>query len=490
MNAENSAPLNAGIDIGTQSVRVVVVEESGRIVSSGDAPLKSAKSDAGKHEQDPESWWKAVGEACRQAVSAVPNGDIGNLALCSTSGTILLTDFVGESLTPALMYNDGRAEEEARRVQKAGEQLWSSLGYKMRSSFALPKLLWLMSSGVADGSTRMLHSADFVASRLAVEVVYTDWSHALKTGYDLVNDRWPTEILEDLEIPVELLPPVVRPGSMIGEVQREASEHTGLPVGTEIRAGMTDGCAAQIAAGALGDGQWNSVLGTTLVLKGVTQELLQDPNGVIYSHRHPDGGWLPGGASNVGAGMLSEEFGNQDLKKLNDAAERYGPATTVAYPLTTEGERFPFANPEARSFVLEEPDSKIDRYRALLEGVAFVERLCFSYLESLGAEVSGPISLTGGGSKSRFWCQLRADILGLPVTVPRSAEPAVGMAILASAGESSVSEAAARMTDSLVQLESDEKIAEGMARNFNRFLDELAGRDYISTELAQHARMS
>lgn len=489
MDAENSAPLNLGIDIGTQSVRAVVIQEDGQIVSSGDASLESTKSDAGKHEQDPESWWKVVGEACRQAVGAVPNGDIGNLAICSTSGTILLTDSAGEPLTPAIMYNDGRAEEEARRAQEAGEQLWSSLGYQMRTSFALPKLLWLMGSGMADGATRMLHSADFVASRLAGEVVSTDWSHALKTGYDLVNERWPNEILEDLGVPVELLPPVVRPGSLIGKVQGSASEHTGLPVGTEIRAGMTDGCAAQIAAGALGDGQWNSVLGTTLVLKGVTQELLQDPNGVIYSHRHPDGGWLPGGASNVGAGMLSEEFGNEDLEKLNDAAERHGPATTATYPLTTEGERFPFADPEARSFILDEPDSKTDRYRALLEGVAFVERLCFSYLESLGARVSEPIALTGGGSKSRFWCQLRADVLGLPVIVPRSAEPAVGMAILAGAGEGSVSEAAARMTDPLVQLDPDEKRAEEMAPNFDRFLDALVERNYISTELAQHARI-
>lgn len=187
--------------------------------------------------------------------------------------------------------------------------------------------------------------------------------------------------------------------------------------------------------------------------------------------------------------MLSEEFGNEDLEKLNEEAERHGPATTVTYPLTTEGERFPFADPEARSFILGEPESEIDRYRALLEGIAFVERLCFSYLESLGAKVSGPIALTGGGSKSRFWSQLRADVLGLSVTVPRSAEPGVGMAILASAGEGSVSEVAARMTDSLVQLDPDEKRSVAMAPNFDRFLAALVERGHISTELAHRARM-
>lgn len=490
MDTKSSAPLSLGIDVGTQGVRAVIIEEDGQVTSSGDAPLESTRSKSGKHEQNPESWWRAVGEACRGAVGAVPEGDIGSLSICSTSGTILLTDSAGLPLTPAIMYNDARAEEEARRVQEAGGELWSSLGYQMRSSFALPKLLWLVGSGMADGAARMLHSADFVASKLAGEVVPTDWSHALKTGYDLINERWPEEILEGLEIPTELLPPVVRPGARIGEINRSASEHTGLPVGTEIRAGMTDGCAAQIAAGALGDGQWNSVLGTTLVLKGVTQELLQDPNGVIYSHRHPDGGWLPGGASNVGAGILSREFGDENLEELNDAAERRGPATTVAYPLTTEGERFPFAEPKARSFVLDEPESETDYYRALLEGVAFVEKLCFSYLGSLGARVSGPIASTGGGSKSRLWAQIRADILGLPVTVPRSAEPAVGMAILSSAGEGSVSEAAARKTDSALQFEPDKERAEEMAPNLDRFLDALVEREYISKDLAENTRMT
>src|SRR5215211_4015925 len=209
---------------------------------------------------------------------------------------------------------------------------------------------------------------------------------------------------------------------------------------------MTDSCAAQIAAGALEEGRWNSVLGTTLALKGVTRELLRDPSGTVYCHRHPDHGWLPGGASSTGAGIISDMFPDRDLEELNEKAERRGPSTTVIYPLASKGERFPFANPDARSFWIGEPKDEADRFRAVLEGVAFVERLCFAYLESLGASVSGPVSATGGGAKSRFWSHLRADVLAIPVVVPHLTEASEGMAILARFDEGAVTETASSMS--------------------------------------------
>ncbi len=482
--------LTVGIDLGTQSARVVLMEEDGKVAASGNSPLTSARDEGVRHEQDPEAWWKAVGEAAREAkgeLGDLRDREVSGLAICSTSGTVLLGDEDGGALTPALMYNDGRAEEEAGRAQEAGEAVWASLGTRMQRSFALPKLMWLLRSGYPEPA-RVMHQADYVASRLAGEPVATDWSHALKTGYDLLNESWPEEVLESLEVPVEILPPVVRPGSTIGEVCQDAADYTGFPAGTPIRAGMTDGCAAQIAGGALEEGRWNSVLGTTLALKGVTRELLRDPTGAVYCHKHPDGGWLPGGASNTGAGVISEKFPGRDLEELNEAAERRGPATTVMYPLTTDGERFPFANSEARGFELEEPEDEVDLYRAILEGVAFVERLCFAHLGSLGADLSGPIALTGGGAKSRFWSQLRADVIGMPVLIPRSSEGAVGMAILARAGAGSVAEAAASMGETVARFEPEVRNGR-LAENFDRLARAFVERGYISEELAERARM-
>ncbi|KPC84256.1 carbohydrate kinase, partial [Streptomyces sp. NRRL WC-3753] len=115
------------------------------------------------------------------------------------------------------------------------------------------------------------------------------------------------------------------PGTVLGTVCAAAAEATGLPEGTAIAAGMTDGCAAQIGAGALTPGAWNSVLGTTLVLKGVSPHLIRDPHGVVYCHRGPDGTWLPGGASSSGAGVLARHFtpeNGDDLDALTAQAVR------------------------------------------------------------------------------------------------------------------------------------------------------------------------
>jgi D-ribulokinase len=124
----------------------------------------------------------------------------------------------------------------------------------------------------------------------------------------------------------------------------------------------------------------------------------------------------------------------------------------------------------------------------VLEGVAFVERLCFAYLESLGASVAGPISATGGGAKSRFWSQLRADVLAVPVVVPHLSEASEGMAILARAGEGSVAEAASSMSQVKWRFEPGDQNGE-LAENFERLTSAFVERGYISEELARRARM-
>jgi D-ribulokinase len=488
-------PLWAGVDVGTQSLRVVVVDASGAVAGRGAEALASWRGPGRIHEQEPVTWWRALGGATRAALAGVHPGRVRGVALCSTSGTVLLTDRTGAALGPALMYDDARAAVEEHRAREAGGELWASLGYPMQRSWALPKALWLLGQAGAGtrrpaerGGIRLAHSADYLAGRLAGAPVATDFSHALKTGYDLAAYRWPTEILDELGVPLAMLPDVVRPGSRLGVVCPAAAAHTGLPAGTPVVAGMTDGCAAQIAAGALEPGRWNSVLGTTLVLKGVTATRPDDPAGAVYSHRHPDGGWLPGGASNVGAGSIPARYRPDQLPAHDAAAQRYEPAGAVAYPLTSKGERFPFVRPDAEGFLLGEPRSEADRYAAILQGVAYVERLCYAHLESLGASVDGRTIATGGGSRSRYWRQLRADVLGRPLSWPAQPEPAFGMAVLAAAGIGSLSVTASRMVRLAGTVEPRSRVSHRFVEPFGRFLDELLRRGYITADLAGRAR--
>jgi sugar (pentulose or hexulose) kinase len=417
-----------GVDLGTQSVRAVLADADGTVLTRAARPLVSHR-DGPRHEQDPQSWLDAV-----DAVLAEVSGpDVAGIAICSTSGTFLLTDEHGRPVTPALMYDDARAADQRDRIVDADPNRWATA---MQPTWALPKLLSLKPSG----NHRIVHSADFVAAHLVGHPVATDTSHALKSGYDLVADSWPQAAFDKLDLPSSIFPGVVLPGTELGRT----------PSGVPVFAGMTDGCAAQIAAGALSPGAWNSVLGTTLVLKGVSKELLDDPTGAVYSHRHPDGGWLPGGASSTGAGVLTELLPTADLDALDKAA---GPIDAVIYPLTKTGERFPFVAPQAERFTLGNPSGDLQTYVAVLQGVAFIERLAFEHLVNLGADPARSVSLTGGAVRSGYWNQLRADVLGVPVELPAAPDPAYGMAVLAASSGGSLSETARRMvkTDRILE---------------------------------------
>lgn len=478
-----------GIDLGTQSVRVVAVSATGEVAGSGSAKLTSRRFDS-RHEQDPEEWWKAAAAAARTAVAGIAPAAIRGLAVDGTSGTILLTDRDGNALTPGLMYDDSRAAGEAQAVNRIGATMWADLGYnRMQASWGLPKLVWLLRAQpeLVSPQTRLAHQTDFINHKLAGHPVVTDPSTALKTGCNLIDETWPHDVFAALGIPPSLLPPIARSGSPIGTVDTEAAKVTGIPEGTPIFAGMTDGCAAQIGAGALAPGSWNSVLGTTLVLKGVTPVLIKDPNGIVYSHRSPSGHWLPGGASSTGAGALTKYFPDRDLESLNAQAALREPATTVAYPLAGQGERFPFHAPDAEGFTLGTPADEIDHYAALLQGIGFIERLCFDYLDLLGAPTGGELRLTGGGAKSRYWCQLRADILGRPVTLPENAEAAIGMAVLAASAGRSLPEVAGKMVRIREVIEPRPDRTARFHAPYLRLVDELCNRGWLSTVVARHA---
>ena len=485
--ASEEDPLWLGLDLGTQSVRALAVSGSGQVVGSGTQGLASHRNGP-RHEQDPGQWWEAVATASRAALESVAPQRVRGVATDGTSGTILLTDRAGAAITAGLMYDDSRAEDQARRANEIGGA-WSSLGYRFQAGWALPKLLWMLEEWPElAGDARLAHQPDYITRRLVGHEVPADASHALKTGYDLLSAAWPHELLDELGVPAELIPDVVRSGSQLGEVGEDAARQTSIPAGTPVIAGMTDGCAAQLAAGAVSEGQWNSSLGTTLVLKGVSSELIRDPNGVLYSHRAPDGGWWPGGASNTGAGVLSASFPERDLDELGRRAAAHEQTGLLAYPLHGRGERFPFAAADAEGFMLGEPADEGEHFAALLQGLAYFERLCLDYVTLLGAHVGGELALTGGAARSRYFCQLRADVLGRPVRRLESSESALGMAILAASVDRTIVEVAEEMVRPCEVIEPRPDRGERFRAPYARLLGELEQRGWLDAEVADYAR--
>jgi D-ribulokinase len=486
--AGREEPVWVGLDLGTQGARALAVSAGGQVVGRGSESFTCSRDDAAPG-QDPREWWTALARACRAALSEVPPERVCGVATDSTSGTVLLVDPDGEPLARALMYDDSRAAAQAHRVNEAGEQVWSRLGYRMQAGWGLPKLVWLVEhTPDLPANARLAHQADYITRRLVGHEVPADSSHSLKTGYDLLEGCWPHDVLEELGVPAAMMPAVVRSGSRLGEVCDQASRETGLPVGATVLAGMTDSCAAQLAAGALGDGSWNSVLGTTLALKGASSQLVRDPNGTLYCHIAPDGGWLPGGASSTGAGILSATFPGRDLDDLGGQAAEHEDTGVLAYPLASPGERFPFDAPQAEGFMLGRPEGDGERFAALLQGLAFVERLCFDYVDLLGAPVGEELTLTGGSARGGYFSQLRSDVLGRPVRLVEHGESAFGMAVLAASEDVKVAEAAAAMVRVAEVIEPRSIRAGHFLPSYARLVGELEERGWLPTRVADHAR--
>ena len=463
-------PVGVGLDVGTGSARALAVAADGAVVGRGEHRLRSRR-DGDLHEQDPASWWDAVVAACRVALDGIAPRRICGVATCATSGTILLVDDDdGRPRTAGLMYDDARAAEHARRLD-------------LPASWGLPKLHWLLEAGDQAGGLsrglRLAHQPDVVTRRLAGHAVATDASHALKSGLDVAAGAWPAQLRREFG---DLLPGVVAPGTRLGAVCPAAAAQTGLPAGTPIVAGMTDGCAAQIAAGALRPGDWNSVLGTTLVLKGCSPQRIEDRVHGIYSHRAPGGGWLPGGASSSGAGALTARFPGRDLDALGEQAAAHERTRVLAYPLVSRGERFPFAAPDAAAFTIGSPAGDAELAAALMQGLALVERLCLEQLDRLGAPACGELSLTGGATRNRRWCQLRADALGRPARLPEQTESAFGMAILATAATAGepLADAAQRMSRTRCVFEPRSAMRAHLDEQYERLVGEFVHRGWLA----------
>jgi sugar (pentulose or hexulose) kinase len=479
-----SSPLWLGIDLGTQSVRTIAVDNSGHVLAQASAPLTSRR-DGPRHTQAPDEWWSAVCTCCLAVTRELHGRPIAALSIDATSGTILLLDNNLQPTTEALMYDDARAFAESDDINAAGESFWQQMGYRTQRSWALPKLLWLKRNQPQSlRNAHLVHQNDFIHTRLAGQLLATDSSHALKTGYDLVHNQWPHELFDQLQLQATLFPRVCAPGRILGEIIPAAAVATGLTAGCLIVSGMTDGCASQIAAGAIAHGQWNSVIGTTLVLKGASCDRIFDPLGVVYSHRSPSGLWLPGGASSVGAGMITKLFPSADLDAMNEAATALGVPTSVMYPLAGQGERFPFIAPEARAFTFGAPSTPAEEYAALLTGVACIERLCFDYLAQLGAPTSGQLSITGGATRSAFWNQLRADILQRPLHIPSSTEAAFGAAILAASHASSLEESVQSMVHLRETIHPRPYLADAFDALYHQLTEALHQRGWLPQSIA------
>jgi len=419
-------PVYLGIDVGSSGCRIVAVDNAGEVLAQSEAPIPIAVKKENQITQDPTRWWKAVSDALHAILKQVDPRAVRGIAVDGTSGTLLLTDNKGIPVTPAFLYNDQRAVEQAALIADVAPSQSGGQG----ASSSLAKLLWLRDKGLMAKAAHALHQADWISGRLCGVFGRSDYNNTLKMGFDVVNNEWPSW-LGNLGVDPSWLPAVHVPGDPIGEVSAEIAKGFGLYPDTQVMAGTTDGVAAFIAAGADKPGHAVTSLGTTLVLKLLSEKPVFSPEHGVYSHRLGKY-WLAGGASNSGGGVLQQYFKVEQMREMTPLLDPEHFTGLEYYPLPDIGERFPVNDPDMSPRLEPLPGDSVTFFQGMLEGIAHIEAMGYGLLHKLGAPKLTEVRTTGGGSRNPAWTRIRERTLKVKVMPARSGMAAYGAALLAS----------------------------------------------------------
>ncbi|MBW9261157.1 MAG: FGGY-family carbohydrate kinase [Candidatus Thiodiazotropha sp. (ex. Lucinisca nassula)] len=414
-----------GIDLGTSGCRVIAIDEHAEVVSTLTRHLPDSVSPAkGEQQQNPQDWWQAVTELLQETAAKIGNKPVDAIAVDGTSSTLLLTDHQGTPITPALMYNDSRSRdslEQLKQVAPEGSPVLSA-------SSSLAKLMYL-SRNLKTDNCFALHQADWIVGRLTGNYRLSDENNALKLGYDPITRQWP-EWIYNLSFDTNCLPQAHPCGTPVGQLSKQAAQVTGLKSGITVVAGTTDSNAACLASGANEIGDAVTSLGSTLVLKILSDKPVFDSRYGIYSHRLGDR-WLVGGASNSGGAVLRHYFKPSELPGLTDAMQVNQPTGLDYYPLISAGERFPINDPDLVPRLSPRPENDSIFFQAILEGIAKIEQQGYDRLQELGAPKPKRVFSIGGGAVNEPWRQMREQYLEVSVIRAVQQQAAYGVALLA-----------------------------------------------------------
>ena len=417
-----------GIDLGTSGCRAVAIDGDAQVLAQSRRPLPPSRHPGpGMSEQQPEDWWGAVCDSLRELVAQRP-GRIRAVSVDATSSTLLLCDHTGRPLTPALMYDDQRALQQAQLIGRYAPTDSPARG----PGSALSKMLCLQQGKTGEQAAHALHQADWINGRLCGRYGIADENNVLKLGYDPSTRSWPTW-LRELPVRRTLLPRVSAVGTPIGHIPDDIAKQLGLPKQVLLIAGTTDSNAATLAAGARAPGDAVTSLGSTLVLKTYSTQPLTSAKYGISSHRIGDY-WLTGGASNTGGAVLRKFFSDEEIVRLSREIDPMRPLGFGYYPLPGIGERFPRSAAQMQPVLEPRPDHPRDFLQGILEGIAAVEAEGYARLAELGAPYPTRVYSSGGGAVNETWRRIRERCLGIPVLRAAHTEAAYGSALLARSG--------------------------------------------------------
>lgn len=447
-----------GIDVGTGGTRALVIDESGKVVSSAAAEhLPFASPQIGWAEQDPAEWWRACAVAVKGALSheGIRAEQIAAVGFSGQMHGAVLLDAQGQVVRPAPIWCDVRTEKQAQelRSQIGAERLRKLTCNSALTNFTLTKCLWVRENEPENWSRvrSLMLPKDYVRFRLTGERA-TDMADASGTLLlDVANRRWSQPMLDLVRMDRALLPALYESPEVCGEVSQAGAAATGLIAGTPVVAGAGDQAAGAIGMGVISPGAVSATIGTSGVVLAATNLPALDPEGRVHTFCHAMANrWIVMGvtqAAGLSLRWFRDQFGSVNGNGDSSHADSYEDLTALAAKIPAGadgllwapylmGERTPYLDANARGMLagLTASHSRAHVIRAILEGVAFSLRDTFTIFEQIEVPVE-TIRLGGGGARSPLWRQIQADVYGQEVgKVAVEEGAAYGAAILAGVG--------------------------------------------------------
>ncbi len=473
--------LYIGVDLGTSSVKLLLMNEAGDIKSivTREYPLFFPKP--GWSEQNPEDWYTALVDGIAELTKDCNKQEIDGISFSGQMHGMVILDENDKVIRPAILWNDGRTQAECDYLNhEIGREIISSYTANMAlTGFTAPKLLWVRKHEPENFAKikKVMLPKDYIAYMLS-GVHCTDVSDA--SGmllFDVKNKRWSKEMLDICGLKEEQMAKVHESFEVVGSLCAKAAKELGLPETVKVIAGGGDQAVASVGTGTVGVGKCNVSLGTSGVVFISSEKFAVDDQNALHAFCHADGKYhfmgvmLSAAASNKW--WMDEIIGTKEYAKEQKGIEKLGENNVFFLPYLM-GERTPHNNPNARgTFIGMTMDTtRADMTLAVLEGVAFALRDSFEITKNLGVKLER-IRINGGGAKSPLWCKIIANVLNVKVDKINSEEgPAFGAAILAAVGcgkYASVEEACGKLIKVIDTTEQDPEVVELYNKKYEVF---------------------
>lgn len=431
-----------GCDLGSQSIKAIVVDAGGALVGHGTASIETLFPRPGWASQRPADWLRAISEAVRNAVAdaKISSTEVDGIAVASQVDGVVAVDQDNRPLADAIIWMDRRATDETDQITARvdSDRLFEITGLNADAYHMAPKIGWLRSNAAgARDADAFLAPGAFVVAHLTGRRVMDEANASSTMLFDVTRREWSDQLLDVCELRAEQLGDIAGAGTVAGCLTASAADELGLTTGCRVAVGTGDDHGACLGAGVLRPGVVCDVTGTAEPVAAVAAEPVFDATRLVETHLHADASvWLIENAGFVSGGStrwLADLFAisQQELAELASASVPQ--IDGVRFIPALSGAMTPRWNARARGVFsgLALSQQRGDLARAVFEGCTFALRDIVDRLDQM--QLAGDeLRCVGGGARSPFWLQLKADVTGRLVRVVEATEPtAMGAVMLA-----------------------------------------------------------